>query len=91
VRVAVARAQGWKGYDFSGMLGLWSSNLRPRSPREVGQDYICSSIVAAVFYYSGLELDAIRRQTLELLTPQQVVSSRGRIVALPRVELVVES
>ena len=91
VRVALARAHRTRGYDFSGMVGLWNANLRPRSPEEIGNEYICSSLVATAFYYAGVELDAIRHRALDLLTPLQVVSSRGRIVTLAEVALELES
>ena len=91
VRVALARANRTRGYDFSGMFGLWNANLRPRSPEEIGNEYICSSLVATAFYYAGVELDAIRHRALDLLTPLQVVSSRGRVVTLADVALELEA
>jgi hypothetical protein len=90
VSVALERANRLRGYDFSGMLGVWNANLRPRSPEEIGNEYICSSLVATAFYYAGIELDAIRHRALDLLTPLQVVSSRGRVVMLGDVALEIE-
>jgi hypothetical protein len=90
VSVTLARANRTRGYDFSGMFGLWNANLRPRRPEEVGNEYICSSLVATAFYYAGVELDAIRHRAFDLLTPLQVVASRGRVVALHDVELEIE-
>ena len=90
VSVTLARANRTRGYDFSGMFGLWNANLQPRRPEEVGNEYICSSLVATAFYYAGVELDAIRHRAFDLLTPLQVVSSRGRIVALHEVALEIE-
>jgi hypothetical protein len=90
VSVTLARANRLRGYDFSGMFGIWNANLRPRSPEEVGNEYICSSLVATAFYYAGVELDAIRHRAFDLLTPLQVVASRGRVVALHDVALEIE-
>ena len=89
--LAEKRAGRWYGYDFSGMFGLWNSNLTPREADEVGHDYICSTIVLASLYHCGVELDAVRRWgVLDVCTPQQVVASKGRIVAPPPAELVVD-
>ncbi|MFT5128207.1 MAG: hypothetical protein ACI8W8_001816 [Rhodothermales bacterium] len=86
------RAEAWYGYDFSGMFGLWNSNLKPQKPSKIGHDYICSTVVVAALYYSGLELDAIQRGgILDLVTPKQVVSSDGRFIPLPEVEFSVET
>ena len=82
------KAGRWYGYDFSGMFGLWNSNLRPNSPDNIGHDYICSTIVLAALYYSGVQLDAVRNNGyLDICTPLQVVSSPGRIITPPRVRL----
>ncbi len=88
VELAQARAGNWAGYDFSGMFALWNSNLKPSHAHEIGHDYICSTVVVAALYYSGLELDAVQRNGLfDLVSPKQVVTSKGRIVALPKVKL----
>lgn len=85
------RAGNWSGYDFSGMFGLWNSNLEPDSPEAIGRDYICSTIVVAALYYSGLKLDAVKRAgLLDLVSPKQVVTSRGCIIPLPDVTIKVE-
>jgi hypothetical protein len=86
------RAEAWYGYDFSGMFGLWNSNLQPEKPSKIGHDYICSTVIVAALYYSGLELDAVQRDgVLDLVTPKQVVSSDGRFIPLPEIELAVET
>ena len=86
------RAEAWYGYDFSGMFGLWNSNLQPEKPSKIGHDYICSTVIVAALYYSGLELDAVQRSgVLDLVTPKQVVSSDGRFIQLPEVQFAVES
>jgi hypothetical protein len=41
----------------------------------------------AALYYSGLELDAVQRNgVLDLVSPKQVVTSKGMIIALPDVK-----
>ena len=70
------------------MFGLWNSNLTPAQPDEIGHDYICSTAVVAALYYAGLELDAVRNWGyLDLCSPKQVVSSRGRILPPPKARL----
>lgn len=88
VELAQARAGNWAGYDFSGMFALWNSNMKPSHSHEIGRDYICSTVVVAALYYSGLELDAVQRNgLLDLVSPKQVVTSKGRVVSLPKVKL----
>lgn len=92
VKQAHAAAGRWTGYDFSGMFGLWNSNLKPESAQKIGHDYICSTVVVAALHYAGLDLDAVHRKGLgDLVSPQQVVSSPGRIIPLPQAALQVES
>ncbi|MNC90069.1 hypothetical protein D3C83_61170 [compost metagenome] len=80
------------GYGFSGMLGLSrpSAGLRPKRPSELGHESISSTVVAAAFRYSGLELDATGQPRLDSLTPLQIVTSRGRLVPPPNVSLQAE-
>lgn len=88
---ANSKAGHWAGYDFSGMFAMWNSNLKPNHLDKVGRDYICSTIVVAALYYSGLELDAVQRKgLLDLVSPKQVVTSKGRIIPVPEVELKAE-
>ncbi len=88
VKISREKAGKWYGYDFSGMFGLWNSNLQPDSPRNIGHDYICSTVVLAALYYSGLELDAYQRHGIaDIVTPYQVVQSRGRLTANPGVQI----
>ncbi len=85
VDLAESRAGGWSGYDFSGMFGLWNSNLTPDAD-SIGHDYICSTIVLAALYYSGVQLDALRNHGwLDICTPYQIVSSAGRVINPPPV------
>lgn len=91
VQLALQKAGHWYGYDFSGMFGLWNSNLKPNKSEQIGHDYICSTLVLTALYYSGLELDAYRRAgILDLVTPAQVVESKGRLITPPEGTLGVE-
>jgi hypothetical protein len=88
--VAIARAKGerWDGYDFVGMFGLWNSELHPDKPEKVGQQYICSTVVLAALHYAGVALDADHRKGIaDVVTPFQVVSSKGQIIPLPKVTI----
>jgi hypothetical protein len=90
IRLVEKHAGHWYGYDFSGMFGLWNSELEPKKPKDIGHDYICSTIVQAALYYSGVELDAVRNKGyLDVCTPQQVISSKGVIRTAPALKLVV--
>ena len=91
VQLSMKKAGAWYGYDFSGMFGLWNSNLTPKKPEDIGHDYICSTIVLTALYYSGLELDAYQRGgLLDLVTPAQVVASKGRLIKPPEGTLEIE-
>jgi hypothetical protein len=91
IQLAMKKAGHWYVYDFSGMFGMWNSNLKPNKPDEIGHDYICSTIVLTALYYSGLELDAYRRGgLLDLVTPAQVIESKGRLITPPEATLDVE-
>lgn len=91
VQIAMKKAGHWYGYDFSGMFGLWNSNLKPAKPEQVGHDYICSTIVLTALHYSGVELDAQKRGgVLDLVTPAQVVKSKGRYIAPPDATIDIE-
>ncbi len=92
VRLAKEKAGKWYGYDFSGMFGLWNSNMEPRKPQEIGHDYICSTVVVTAYYYAGVELDAVQRGGVaDIVTPLQVVSGDGRLVGAPQGDLVAEA
>ena len=91
VQATVKKAGKWYGYDFMGMFGLWNSNMRPSKPEEIGYDYICSTVVVTALYYSGVELDVTARNGVaDIVTPLQVVSSKGRIISPPDVEVGME-
>jgi hypothetical protein len=74
------KAGTWIGYDFSGMFGVWNSNLRPKEAKAIGHDYICSTVVAAALYYAGANMMvSARAGWLDLVSPRQVVMSHGRL------------
>lgn len=92
VKLSQEKAGHWYGYDFSGMFGLWNSNLRPTKPDEIGHDYICSTIVLTALYYAGVQLDAsARKGWLDLVSPYQVVKSKGRLVMPPDITLLADT
>lgn len=81
VDVAIKKAGNVLGYDFSGMFGLWNSNLKPTKPEEIGHDYICSTVVATALYYTGVDMNVSSRHgALDIVTPLQVVEGRGHFV-----------
>jgi hypothetical protein len=74
------KAGTWIGYDFTGMFGVWNSNLRPKEAKAIGHDYICSTLVAAALYYAGADMKVSSRAGwLDLVSPRQVVTSHGRL------------
>ena len=82
------KAGNWNGYDFRGIFGLWNSNLRPNKPQDVSRTYSCSTVILAALYYAGVELDAFHRHGIaDIVTPLQVVTSKGRIVHSPKVTM----
>jgi len=84
VQLAIKKAGHWYGYDFSGMFGLWNSNLKPSKPEEIGHDYICSTIVLTALHYAGLALDSNESGgLLDIVTPAQVIKSKGHYIAPP--------
>ena len=88
VVLSIEKAGKWNGYDFSGMFGLWNGDLKPSRPEDIDNEYICSTVVVAALYYSGVELEAShRRGLLDSVTPFQVVSSKGRFVRLPQMHV----
>ena len=81
------KAGTWIGYDFSGMFGVWNSNLRPNEAKAIGHDYICSTIVAAALYYAGADMKVSGRAGwLDLVSPRQVVMSHGYLRELKNAE-----
>jgi len=88
VNLVRQKAERWYGYDFPGVFGLWNSNLRPIKPQDIGRTYSCSTVILAALYYAGLELDAFHRSGIaDIITPLQIVRSKGRIVPLPEITM----
>ena len=91
VDLSIKKAGNWAGYDFTGMFGLWNTGVEPSHPEEIGNDYICSTMIVAALHYSGLKLDAVNRDgLLDIISPGQVVRSEGCIVPIPEVRIVRE-
>lgn len=87
VAISLRKANKVFGYNFAGMVGLWSNCLEPHIPSEVGDDYLCSTAVAAALHYAGLDLDAVRCcEALNMISPWRVVTSTGRM--MPHSEMV---
>jgi hypothetical protein len=92
VAAVVSKAGKWSGYDFLGMFGMNNSSMRPQDAQMIGRDFTCSTVVVSALFYAGLDLDAIRREGfLDIVTPQQVVESRGRYFPSPAGTFIVES
>ena len=88
IDLCIDKAGNWAGYDFTGMFGLWNAGIEPHHPDEIGNDYICSTVVVAALHYAGLKLDAVNRDgLLDLISPAQVVKSQGRFVPIPDVKI----
>lgn len=76
--ISAEKTNKWYGYNFFGMLGIWSNQLEPQSPSDIGDDYICSTSVAAALHYAGLDLDRVRCcEAFNLISPWRVVKSGG--------------
>lgn len=81
VEISLKKKNKIFGYNFIGMVGIWSNYLEPKSPKEIGDDYLCSTAVAAALHYSGLDLDAVRCcEAFNMISPLRVVTSTGRIM-----------
>jgi hypothetical protein len=67
-----------KAYDYSGALGVVNAPWQPDCVEDIGREYTCSTLVVAGLHYSGFKLDAVhRRGRFDVVTPRQVVESRG--------------
>lgn len=83
--ISLDRSSNKSGYDYTGVMGLWNSNLKPDLPQVISNEYTCSTLVAAAFYYAGVELDSTRHSRIgDLVTPYQVVRSKGGIFPLSK-------
>jgi hypothetical protein len=88
VKLSIEKAGKWNGYDFTGIFGVWNSNTKPASPGKIGKEYICSTVVVAALYYAGVELDAVKRGGIaDIVTPKQVLMSKGCIVDIPDISV----
>ena len=86
--LATEKAGKWYGYDFSGMFGLWNSNLFPEEGVTIGYDYICSTVVVAAYNFSGVKIHATNRKGLiDIVTPYQVVTSVGERIDTPNISI----
>ncbi len=83
VRCCMDRAGHFFGYDFTGMFALWNEDLKPESLDDFGAEYICSTCVVTLLYFSGFESDSTPRQGMDLVTPYQVVRAKGRFIEPP--------
>lgn len=78
-RIACMRADNpKKAYDYAGVLGWKNAPWRPDEADDIGERFSCATLVVAALHYSGFELDAVHRGgRLDIVTPRQVVRSRG--------------
>ncbi len=61
-------------YDWSAIFGM-PSNLMPNTLQEVGDEYTCSTVVAAALHFSGLSLD---RGWKGIVSPGDIIHSTAR-------------
>lgn len=81
--ISAGNTNKWLGYNYFGMLGIWSNQLEPESPSDIGDDYICSTSVAAALHYAGFDLDRVRCcEALNLISPWRVIGGGGSIYKL---------
>lgn len=87
VQVVQKKANRLFAYNFVGMVGILSNHLEPLTPDEIGDDYLCSTAVAAALHYSGLDLDAVQCcEVLNMISPKRVVTSTGRMMTRSEME-----
>jgi len=79
IRIGIERGQNEDTYDNLSALGFRNANLKPRTKDDIGGGYICSTAVVSALYYAGVELDNMRSSSyIDLVSPKQVVTSKGR-------------
>lgn len=67
-------------YDYTSISGWRNAPWQPEEEDEIGDCFSCATLVISALHYSGFELDAVHRGgRLDLVTPRQVVESRGII------------
>ncbi|MEP4078985.1 hypothetical protein [Haloferula sp.] len=65
-------------YDYVSVIGWKNSPWQPDNESDIGEKFSCATLVVAGLHYSGYQLDAVHRGgRLDLVTPRQVVESRG--------------
>ena len=76
--IASGKSNMWSFGNFVSFFGIWTHNLEPETPDGVGDDYVCSTVVAAALHYSGLDLDDFDdNEFFEIVSPMRVLRSRG--------------
>ena len=79
VRTSINKGKGAESYDDLSAVGFRNANLKPRTQADIGGGYTCSTVIAAALYYAGVELDQTRSSShIDIVTPKQVVTSKGR-------------
>ena len=79
VQVGLERGHNTETYDNFSAIGFWNANLKPKNKGDIGGGYICSTVVVSALYYAGVELDNMRNSSyVDLVSPKQVVTSKGR-------------
>ncbi|MED5453590.1 MAG: hypothetical protein VX961_03580 [Verrucomicrobiota bacterium] len=79
IKIGIERGQNAETYDNFSALGFRNANLKPVNKDDIGGGYICSTVVVAALYYSGVELDNMRSSSYnDLVSPKQVITSKGR-------------
>ena len=82
VRISIVQEKGGESYGDLSSLGFGNANLKPKTQADIRGGYTCSTVVAAALYYAGVELDKTRGSShLDLVTPKQIVTSKGRFTA----------
>ena len=67
-----------RAYDYGGVFGWKNAPWQPETREEIGSRYSCATLVVAALHYSGYELNSVHRGgRLDVVTPKQVVMSRG--------------
>ncbi|MCU0795115.1 MAG: hypothetical protein MUF31_04185 [Akkermansiaceae bacterium] len=65
-------------YDYPGVLGWRNVPSAPETRDEVATRYSCTTLVVAALHYAGYEMQAVNRGgRLDIVTPRQVIESRG--------------
>ena len=84
VRKCVVQEKGEESYGDLSSLGFGNANLKPATLQDVDGKYTCSTVIAAALYYAGVELDKTRGSSqMDLVTPKQIVTSKGRFFSVP--------